>query len=335
MSAASTILDTPILGVVLTIGVLTSVPSASAADPAGAVARVGRVYTGSPSTVPRGFSTFSERLRELGWAEGRNLVIEDRWAEGRDERFPALIRDLVERRVDVILVTGTAAAVAAKQVTNSIPIVVSGMGDPVGAGVAESIARPGGNLTGLSVQNTEGMPGKWLELLKEAVPRLATVAVIFNSNNPLAGVYEQRFQAAARAQHVKLRFLSVNREDALDDAFARASKQAQAAVVVPEAFTMYHRKQIIMLAAKRRLPTMYGLLDFADVGGLMAYGVDQTVVYQGAAVYVDKILRGAHPADLPIEQPTKFTLVVNLKTAKALGITIPESILLRADEVIQ
>jgi putative ABC transport system substrate-binding protein len=271
----------------------------------------------------------------LGWAEGRNLVIEDRWAEGRDERFPALIRDLVERRVDVILVTGTAAAVAAKQVTNSIPIVVSGMGDPVGAGVAESIARPGGNLTGLSVQNTEGMPGKWLELLKEAVPRLATVAVIFNSSNPLAGVYEQRFQAAARAQHLKLRFLSVNREDTLDDAFARASKQAQAAVVVPEAFTMYHRKQITTLAAKRRLPTMYGLLDFADVGGLMAYGVDQTVVYQGAAVYVDKILRGARPADLPIEQPTKFTLVVNLRTAKALGLTIPESILLRADEVIR
>jgi putative ABC transport system substrate-binding protein len=335
MSTASTSLRDLIPGVVLAIGVVASQPSASAADPASTTARVGRVYTGSPSTVPRGFSTFSERLRELGWAEGRNLVIEDRWAEGRDERFPALIRDLVERRVDVIVVTGTAAAVAAKQVTSSIPIVVAGMGDPVGAGVAESIARPGGNLTGLSVQNTEGMPGKWLELLKEAVPRLATVAVIVNPSNPLAGVYEKRFQAAARVQNLKLRFLSVSRENALDDTFARASKQAQAAVVVPEVFTMYHRKQITMLAAKHRLPVMYGLLDFVDVGGLMAYGVDLTVVYEGAAIYVDKILRGAHPAALPIEQPTKFTLVVNLKTAKALGIPIPESILLRADEVIR
>jgi putative ABC transport system substrate-binding protein len=326
------------LRIMVAIGVVTCVPGASAADPEVAVARVGRVYTGSPSTVPRGFSTFSERLQELGWAEGRNLIIETRWGEGRDERFPALIHDLIERRVDVIVVTGTAAAVAAKQATNSIPIVVAGMGDPVAAGLAESIARPGGNLTGLSVQNTEGLPGKWLELLKETVSRLATVAtvaVIFNSNNPLAGVYEKRLQAAARAQNLKLRFLPVGREDALDDAFARARRQSHAAVVVPDGFTMYHRKQITALAAKRRLPTVYGLLDFADVGGLMAYGVDQTVLYQGAAVYVDKILRGAHPADLPIQQPTKFTLVVNLKAAKALGIAIPESILLRADEVIR
>jgi putative ABC transport system substrate-binding protein len=335
MRAASTMLRTPILGVVLTVGVLTSVPSASAADTERAVARVGRVYTGSPSTVPRGFSTFSERLRELGWEEGRNLVIETRWGEGREERFPALIHDLIERRVDVIVVTGTAAAVAAKQATNSIPIVVSGMADPVAAGLAESIARPGGNLTGLSIQNTEGLPGKWLELLKETVPRLATVAVIFNSNNPLAGLFQKRLEAAARAQNLKLRFLPVAREDALDDEFARARRQSHAAVVVPDGFTMYHRKQITALATKRRLPTVYGLLDFADAGGLMAYGVDQTVLYEGAAVYVDKILRGAHPADLPIQQPTKFTLVVNLKAAKALGIAIPESILLRADEVIR
>ncbi len=205
MNTASTIPRSTILRAVVAIGIVVSLPGASAADPAGTMARVGRVYTGSPSTVPRGFSTFSERLRELGWAEGRNLVIEDRWAEGRDERFPALIHDLVERRVNVIVVTGTAAAVAAKQATNSIPIVVAGMGDPVGAGVAESIARPGGNLTGLSVQNTEGMPGKWLELLKEAVPRLATVVVIRNPSNPLADVYEKRFQAAARAQNLKVR----------------------------------------------------------------------------------------------------------------------------------
>ncbi len=151
----------------------------------------------------------------------------------------------------------------------------------------------------------------------------------------IAGVYEKRFQTAALAQNLKVLFLSVNRKDALEDTFARASRQAQAAVVLPETFTMYHRKQITALAAKRRLPTVYGLLDFVDVGGLMAYGVDQTVLYQGAAVYVDKILRGAHPADLPIQQPTKFTLAVNLKTARALALTIPPSIMLRADEVIR
>jgi ABC-type uncharacterized transport system substrate-binding protein len=335
MSAASTTLRGLILGAVFTIGVVTPVPSASGDDPASSVARVGRVYTGSPSTVPRGFSTFSERLQELGWAEGRNLVFETRWAEGRDERFPALMRDLIEARVHVIMVTGTAAGVAAKQATTSIPIAVAGTGDPVTAGLVESLARPGGNVTGLSVQNTEGMPGKWLEILKEAVPRLSTVAVIVSPSNPLAGVYEKRFQAAARAQNLKVRFLPVNREDALDDTFARASRHAQAALVVPDVFTMYHRKQITMLAAKRRLPTMYGLLDFVDVGGLIAYGVDMTVLYQGAAVYVDKILRGAHPAELPFQQPTKFTLAVNLKTAKALGLTVPESILLRADEVIR
>jgi len=167
------------------------------------------------------------------------------------------------------------------------------------------------------------------------VPRLGTVVVIFNASNPLAGVYEKRLEAAARTQNLKIRFLPVNRAEALDDAFASARRQSQAAVVLPDGFTMYHRKQITKLAAKRRLPTVYGLLDFADVGGLIAYGVDQAVVYQSAAVYVDKILRGAHAADLPIEQPTKFTLVVNLKTARALGIAFPESILPRADEVIR
>ena len=309
--------------------------TAVAAEPEGKLARVGRVYTGAPSTTPRGFSGFTERLRELGWTEGRNLVIESRWAEGRDERFPALVKELIERKVDVIVVTGTAAAVAAKQTTSTVPIVVAGMGDPVASGLAQTLARPGGNLTGFSVQNAEGMPGKWLEVLKEGVPRVADVAVMLNPNNPLAAVYEKRFKEAARAQSLRIRFLPMTREGELDRLFRQARGQVQAAIVVPEAFTMYHRKQITGLAAKYRLPTIYGLLEFVDVGGFMAYGVDMTVLWRGTAVYVDKILRGAHPGELPIEQPTQFSLAVNLRTAKALGLNLPQSILLRADEVIR
>ncbi len=296
---------------------------------------MGRVYTGAPSTIPRGFAAFTERLLELGWTEGRNLVIESRWAEGHDERLPALIRELIERKVDVIVVTGTANAVAAKQTTSTVPIVVAGMGDPVTSGLAQTLARPGGNVTGFSVQNTEGMPGKWLELLKEAVPRVADVTVMLNPKHPLAAVYEKRFKEAANAQSLRVRFLPITREEMLDDAFRQARKQSQAAIVLPDGFVMYHRRQITGLAAKYRLPTIYGLLEFVDVGGFMAYGVDLTVLWRGAAVYVDKILRGAHPAELPIEQPTQFFLAVNLKAAKALGLTIPESILVRADEVIR
>jgi len=309
--------------------------AAVAAESEGKLARVGRVYTGAPSTTPRGFAAFAERLRELGWTEGHNLVIESRWAEGRDERFPLLIRELIERKVDVIVVTGTAAAVAAKQTTSTVPIVVAGMGDPVASGLVQTLARPGGNLTGFSVQNAEGMPGKWLELLKEGVPRVVDVAVMFNPNNPLAAVYEKRFKEAASAQGLRIRFLPMAREGELDRLFRQAREQVQAAIVVPEAFTMYHRRSIAGLAARYRLPTIYGLLEFVDVGGFMAYGVDMTTLWQGTAVYVDKILRGAHPGELPIEQPTQFSLAVNLKAAKALGLSLPQSILVRADEVIR
>jgi ABC-type uncharacterized transport system substrate-binding protein len=309
--------------------------TAVAAEPEGKVARVGRVYTGAPSTTPRGFEAFTERLNELGWTEGRNLVIESRWAEGHDERLPALIRELIERKVDVIVVTGTANAVAAKQTTSTVPIVVAGMGDPVASGLAQTLARPGGNLTGFSVQNAEGMPGKWLELLKESVPRVADVAVILNSNNPLAAVYQKRFKEAASAQSLKVRFLWITRAEVLDRVFRQAREHSQAAIVLPDGLTMYHRRQITGLAAKYRLPTIYGLLDFVDAGGFMAYGVDLPVLWRGTAVYVDKILRGAQPGELPIEQPTQFSLAVNLRAAKALGLTIPESILVRADEVIR
>jgi putative ABC transport system substrate-binding protein len=317
----------------LAVLIALAAPAAVAAE--GKIARIGRVYTGAPSTTTRGFGAFTDRLRELGWIEGRNLVIESRWAEGRDERFPALIRELIERKVDVIVITGSAGAVAAKQTTSTVPIVVAGMGDPLESGLAQTLARPGGNLTGFSVQNAEGMPGKWLELVKGSVPGVAEVAVLLTPSNPLAAVYEKRFREAASVQGLNIRFLPIARVEELERVFRQAREEAQAAVVIPEAFTMYHRNKITGLAAKYRLPTIYGLLEFADVGGLMAYGVDMNVVWQGTATYVDKILRGARPAEMPIEQPTQFYLAVNLKTAKALGLTIPQPILLRADQVIR
>ena len=256
------------------------------------IAHIGRLYTGSALTVPRGFAAFAERLGELGWIEGRNLLIESRWAEGHDERLPSLARELVERKVDVIVVAGTASALAAKEATNSIPIVAAAMGDPVASGLANTLARPGSNVTGLSVQQTEGMPGKWLELLKETIPRVRTVAVILGANNPLARIYEKQFPAVARIHGMRVRISRVDQQDALDKLFREARGHAQAAVVLPDTFTMYHRKYITSLALKYGVPVIYGILDFVDAGGWMAYGVDQSALYGAAAVYVDKILRG-------------------------------------------
>jgi putative ABC transport system substrate-binding protein len=307
-------------------------PNADAADK---VARVGFVLTSSPSTAVPSVRAFWERLGELGWVEGRNLVIEQRWAEGRIDRLPGLMAEVLGRKIDVLVTVGTPAALVAKDATNTVPIVVAMMGDPIGTGLAGSLARPGGNLTGLSLQVTEGLSGKWLELLREAVPRLSTVAVISHPDNPLNQVLVKELKNLAPKQGVTLQFIDVGDSEALDRAFKQARRGAQAVLVLVDPFTVQHHQQITALAVKHRLPLMSALRDFVDAGALMAYGVNSAVLYRRAAEYVDKILRGAKPADLPIEQPTRFELVVNLKTAKALGITIPQSILLRADEVIR
>lgn len=307
-------------------------PDAYAAEK---IARVGFVGPESSGATGRAIVAFWDRLREIGWIEGKNLVIEQRWAAGRIDQLPALMAEVIGRNVDVLVTYSTPGAFAARNATNTIPIVVASMGEPVASGLVDSLARPGGNLTGLSMAWGDGIPGKWLELMHETIPQLATVAVIANPENPLNRSVVKVHTAAAPTSGVKIRVIEVREPHELERAFQEARERAQAVLVLPDALTVFHRRRIVALAAKHRLPDMYALFEFMDVGGLMAYGVDQTVLFRRAAEYVDKILRGARPADLPIEQPTRFKLVLNLKTAKALGITIPQSILLRADEVIR
>ena len=311
--------------------------SARAEGPAPRVARVAFIDPYSPSAVTaRETSAFWMRLQELGWVEGQNLTPETRWAEGRVDRLPALMHEAIAKKVDVIVTRGTPAAMAAKNATNTIPIVVAVMGDPVETGLAASLARPAGNLTGLSLEASQDRSGKWVELLQETVPRLSTVAVIANADSSLwLKKLIAYVESAARTRGLKLRFIGVREPGALTGAFRQARRQAQAALVLADPLTMTHRQEITELAADNRLPTIYSVLEFMDSGGLMAYSVDSMVLFRRAAEYVDKVLRGAKPADLPIELPTQFKLVINLKTAKALGLTFPESILLRADEVIR
>jgi putative tryptophan/tyrosine transport system substrate-binding protein len=306
-----------------------------AAEPAQKLVRVGFVSPFSASTVTHGVTAFWDRLRELGYVEGQNLIIETRWADGRYNRLPALMAEVMGRKVEVLVTYGTPAVIAAKRTTSTVPIVVAVMGDPVGSGVAASLAHPGGNLTGLSQGWDEGIGGKWLELLQETVPGLSTVAVVANPDNPLAQELARKLAAIAPVRALRLRLIEVRSPAALTGAFERAGRTAQAVLVLPDPVMTASRDQVTALAAKHRLPAMYTVRDFVDVGGLMAYTPDTVVMFRRAADYVDRILKGAKPGDLPMEQPTQYELVVNLKTAKALGITIPESILLRADEVIR
>jgi putative ABC transport system substrate-binding protein len=310
-------------------------PASLAQEPVQKVVRLGFVHSQSPATSNRGLPGFWERLAELGWVRGRNLISEERWAEGRYDRLPALMAEMVEHKVDVIVTYSTPAAVAAKNATSTIPIVVASMGDPVATGLAASLAHPGGNLTGLSLQMTEGIPGKWIELLQETVPRIRTVAVIGNPDTPLYGLVRGPLKDATSARHLKLRFIDTRAPEVLEAAFREAHKTAQAALVIPDPMTFYYQRRVAAQAAKNHLPVIYGLAEYVDAGGLMAYGPNQAIMLRRAAEYVDKILRGTNPADLPIEQATQYELVVNLEAAKTLGITVPESILLRADEVIR
>jgi putative tryptophan/tyrosine transport system substrate-binding protein len=309
--------------------------SSAAAEPTQKIARLGFVDPGSRSaTLPR-LAAFWDRLRELGWVEGQNLAVESRWADGHMDQLPALMTDVLAHKIDVLVTYSTSDALAAKNATKTVPIVVAAMGDPVGTGIAPSLSRPGGNLTGVSLQWGEDLSGKWLELLQETVPKVSTIAVISNPDSPVVRKVVTDLQRIAVRRGVKLRFEDVREAAALAGAFKRARQAAQAGLVLADPLTIGARREITALAAAHRLPTLYVLPDFMDADGLMAYGVDSRIVFRLAAEHVDKILRGARPADLPIEQPTQFSLVVNLKTARALGLAIPESILLRADEVIR
>jgi ABC-type uncharacterized transport system substrate-binding protein len=300
------------------------------------VKRLGFVATVSPSSIsPHYTIAFWERLRQLGWIRDQNLLVEERWAEGHPDRVPMLMNDVVARKVDLILTGTETGALAAKKATQTIPIVAVAMGDPVGAGITNSLSHPGGNLTGFSLQSAEGIPSKCVQLLREAVPSISAVTVLSNPDHLLSRIQVKQLQADAPVQGVKIRIITIRSEEALEHALDQARAQTQAVLVLSDALTYNHRRQLMLLASKRHLPVASTMLDFVADGALMAYGADFRPMYWRAAEYVDKILRGARPGDLPIEQSTQLKLAVNLRTAKALGLNIPESILWRADDVVR
>ncbi len=312
-------------------------PVAAAAQQAAKIARIGYL---SPNlgASPHLHEPFRQGLRDLGYVEGRNVVIEYRSAEGKPERLPALAAELVALKVDVIVAPGTPQALAAKQATRTLPIVFATAADPVGSGLVTSLARPGGNVTGLSILAPE-LVGKRLELLTQAVPGVSRVAVLWQP-----GGHDERTdkdilkeaEVAARALGVRLQFVEARGPHDFDRAFSDMTRaRVGALTVLTGIMFLNERRRLVDLAAKNRLPEVYGGRDFVDAGGLMSYGPNLADLYRRAATYVDKILKGTKPGDLPVEQPTKFELVINLKTAKALGLRIPQSVLARADHVVE
>jgi putative ABC transport system substrate-binding protein len=312
-------------------------PRAVEAQQVGQVSRIGYLGARTVSTSGDSVAAFQQGLRGLGYVEGQNLVMEYRWGEGKVERLPDLAAELVRLKVDVIVAGDPFAARAAKQATTVLPIVVVGAGDAVALGLVASLARPGGNITGLSEQYPE-MVAKCLELLKEAVPQVSRVAALVMA--PLWSVQGEAWQAlqrTAEALRVTLQRVEVREPGEFESAFAAMTREhAEALIVLPHPLLMSHRTRLVALAAQSQLPTIWGpRKEFVEAGGLMSYGPNLLDSYRRAAYYVDRILKGAKPEDLPVEQPTKFELIINLKTAKALGITVPPSLLLLADEVIQ
>jgi putative tryptophan/tyrosine transport system substrate-binding protein len=325
----------PVLSAMVMLTLLAA-PPATRALPAGKFPRIGFVEAGSKSANQHFIEAFRAGLRDLGYVEGQNIAIEERWAEGRVERFPDLLADLLRLRVDVIVQASSPGAVTAKKVATSVPVVFVGVADPVGLGLVESLSRPGGNVTGLSLGFAEGFAGKWIELFKEAVPRVSRVAVLSNPLQPAQPGLLSHAQTAATALGVKLVSVPVQDANGLDGAFAAmAADGVRGLIVFTDPLTLRYRARIVELAAAHRLPAMYTFGEFVRAGGLMAYGPSVAEMFRRAATYVDRILKGVKPADLPVEQPTKFELIINLKTAKALGLTIPPSVLVRADEVIE
>jgi putative ABC transport system substrate-binding protein len=318
--------------VAMALGALV-VPLSSEAQPAAKVSRIGMLVSGSPATYQFMVDAFRQDLRELGYVEGHNIKLELRWAEGKVDRLSDLAIDLARLGVDVIVVGGTPAVRAAKQATSTIPIVVWGAGDLVGAGLVASLARPGGNVTGTHDLSPE-LSGKRLELLKETIPRLSRVAVLWSTTAVRAPVAAT--EAAARAVGVQLQLLEVRTPDEFQGAYAAMTRErANGLVIVMDTFTLFHRRQLLDLAVKSRLPTVCEASEFARDGCLIAFGPDRLEAMRQAAAFVDRILKGASPGDLPIDQPKRFDLIINLGTAKALSLTIPQALLLRADHVIQ
>ena len=274
-------------------------------------------------------------LRELGYVEGQNVVVEYRWAEGHYERFPALIKELLALNVDVIVTAGTPAAQAVRRATTTVPLVMVAVGDPVGTGLVASLSRPGGNATGL-VSIAPDLEGKRLQLLREVVPNLAYVALLTNPANPFHVGSEQQLRAAASAVHVKAQSFAVRNESEFDTAFDAMIRQRPGAMIMlADRLFLHHRKRIADFALRHRLPAVYAYQELVEAGGLMSFGPSYPGMHRRAAYFVDRILKGSSPAELPMEQPSQFELMINLRTARALGLTIPPSLLLRADQVME
>jgi len=299
------------------------------------IPRIGHLAASSLSASPARFEAFRQGLRELGYAEGKNIVIEWRFAEGKPDRLPALASELVRLKVDIIVTGGSAATRAAKEATTTIPIVMAQDSDPVGNGFVASLARPGGNITGLATLAPE-LSGKRLELLKEVVPKLSRVAVLGTSTQPGYAQVLKEIELAAGALKVKLQYLDVLDPKDIEPAFRGASKgRAQAVLMLSSPLLLSQRKQVADLAVKSRLPTIYPQTEYTETGGLMYYGTNNPELYRRAATFVDKILKGRTPADLPVEQPMRFEFIINLIAAKQIGLTIPPNVLVRADRVIR
>ena len=313
---------------------LTNVSVAQAQQP-NKVIRVGLLGGASAANLPARIEAFRQGLREYGYIEGKHVVIEYRWAEGKIDRLPTLAAELVSLKVDVIVTAGGTSTRVAKDATSTIPIVMLQDNDPVGNGFVDSLARPGGNITGLATLAPE-LSGKRLELLKEIVPRLARVAVFGTSNNPGNEQSLKETKLAANEFKVKLQYLDILDGKDIEPAFRAASKdRAEALIVLVSNPLNLQRTEVVALAAKNRLTATYPFLEFVEAGGLMTYGVNFADLFRRAAMYVDKILRGAKPADLPVEQPKKFEFIINLKAAKQIGLTIPPNVLARADRMIR
>ncbi len=321
------------IGLIVALGIFVA-PLTATAQPPGKVFRIGWLFFGL--APDRTLGGLQQGLSELGYVEGQNLAIEQRYAEGHAERLPDLATDLVRLRVEVLVANGSASTFAAQRATSTIPIVMLGGGvDPVASGFIASLAHPGGNITGVSALGVD-LSGKRLEILKEAVPAVSRIAAFWNPANPITAPYLHATKAAAQALGVELHVLEVRTLNDFEGAFAAAtSGHAEALIVMLDAFLDGQRMRIVEFAQRHRLPEMYPNREFVDAGGLMSYAPRGTDMGRRAATFVDKILKGAQPADLPVEQAMKFELVINLKTAKALGITIPSHLLVLADEVIQ
>jgi putative ABC transport system substrate-binding protein len=311
-------------------------PSVSEAQQSRKISRIGFISPASSSTAGPNLEALRQGLRDLGYVDGDNMMIEARWAEGSADRLSHLIADLDRLKVDVIVVGSAAGAIAAKKSPTKIPVVFAAATDPLGHGVIDSLSHPGGNITGVSLNVGEGFSGKWVELLQDATPKVTRIAVLRNPKHPLSRVFHSEMQAAARALRLSLMFFEAQNPDQLTSALSRTqSDPAGAFALTPDPLFSSQRSRIVDFVTLRRLPAMFFSKEFVDIGGLMSYGPSFPDSYRRASVYVDKILKGAKPAELPVEQPTKFEFVINLKTAKQIGLTIAPNVLARADRVIR